>query len=413
MSKLKSLIKKQKTKPRIFIHMHYLEIGGAETSLIGLLQALDPNRVDVDLFLNEHRGEMMKYIPSYVRVLPELKPYSTIEQPIVAAIKKGCWGIVIGRLMARLKYLCFRKKEVEAAESALYAYVGKYVTRFLPSLNKYGEYDLAISFLIPHNIVLEKVNAKKKICWIHTDYSSIKVDKDEEETVWGAYDNIVSISPKVSESFCSVFPTLSNKLVEIENIIPRQVVLTRSREFLPLDMPNFDTGLNLLTIGRYSYAKGLDRIPALCRKIIDSGLNIRWYIIGYGNNNLLAEIERQIGLYKVEDRVIVLGKKDNPYPYIMQCDWYIQPSRYEGKCVAVREAQLLEKPVIITDYPTALSQIIDGHDGFIVPNDIEACSEGIAKLLTNEDAKATVINNLRKVDAAGASEINKLYNFVQ
>ena len=38
-------------KPRIFIAMHYMEIGGAETALVGLLNALDPARVDVDLFL--------------------------------------------------------------------------------------------------------------------------------------------------------------------------------------------------------------------------------------------------------------------------------------------------------------------------------------------------------------------------
>lgn len=68
-----------------------------------------------------------------------------------------------------------------------------------------------------------------------------------------------------------------------------------------------------------------------------------------------------------------LGKNLNPYPYICRCDLYVQPSRYEGKCVSVKEAQMLRKPVVITNYATANSQVENGVDGIIVTMDNEKC----------------------------------------
>lgn len=85
----------------------------------------------------------------------------------------------------------------------------------------------------------------------------------------------------------------------------------------------------------------------------------------------------------MEDHVILLGKKENPYPYMKACDIYVQPSRYEGNAVTVREAQILGKPVVVTDYPTAHSQVRDGQDGIIVPLDNEGCARGIAALVSN------------------------------
>ena len=54
------------SKPRVLINMHYMEIGGAERALLGLLDAIDTNKVSVDLFINQHTGEFMKYIPSKI-----------------------------------------------------------------------------------------------------------------------------------------------------------------------------------------------------------------------------------------------------------------------------------------------------------------------------------------------------------
>ena len=99
--------------------------------------------------------------------------------------------------------------------------------------------------------------------------------------------------------------------------------------------------------------------------------------------------------------------------YIKACDVYVQPSRYEGKCVAVREAQMLGKPVIITNYATSASQLEDGVDGVIVPMDNEGCAAGIAALLRNPEKIAQLVLNCKNSDYSNHSEIQKLYQIME
>jgi glycosyltransferase involved in cell wall biosynthesis len=208
-------------KPRIFINIHYMEIGGAERALLGLLNALDPNRVEVDLFVNQHTGEFMKLIPAWVNLLPEHPRYATIEKPMKAVLLKGHVDIVAARLLARAAHARYarRRDAAHANDASIFHYVAKYTTPLLPSLKKYGEYDLAISFLTPHQIVRDKVKARKKLAWIHTDYTVSTVNEAEELPVWDAFDNIVSISPEVTNTFVKAFPALKPKIIEIENIL--------------------------------------------------------------------------------------------------------------------------------------------------------------------------------------------------
>ena len=174
------------------------------------------------------------------------------------------------------------------------------------------------------------------------------------------------------------------------------------------EMPKSE--VSLLTIGRFCNAKRMDEIPQICKRIRESGVDAKWYLIGFGGDEAL--IRQRISEAGAEDYVIILGKKENPYPYIKACDIYVQPSRYEGKSVAVREAQILGKPVIITNYATAASQLKDGVDGVIVPMDIYACADGIIKVIMNKRLQETLIENTKKTDYTNASEINKLYSIV-
>jgi glycosyltransferase involved in cell wall biosynthesis len=115
----------------------------------------------------------------------------------------------------------------------------------------------------------------------------------------------------------------------------------------------------------------------------------------------------------MEDRVILLGKKDNPYPYIAACDLYVQPSRYEGKCVAVREAQMLGKTVLITRYATSASQLEDGVDGVIVPMDNEGCAQGIAALLRDPERMQKLAETCRQRDYTNGQEVEKLSKLLE
>ena len=209
-----------------------MELGGAEMALLGLLGALDPKRVDVDLFIYSHQGPLMKHIPNYVNLLPEIGAYAVIERPMAEALRKGHWGVVFGRLMAKWRHQNYRKTHPTCSDDgAIMQYIGDSVTPWLPKINPETEYDLCISFLTPHNIGRDKVKASKRLAWIHTDYSTLSVNAERELPVWGAYDAIASISDDVTQSFLKTFPSLSSKVILIENILPEGYVRARAEEF--------------------------------------------------------------------------------------------------------------------------------------------------------------------------------------
>ena len=391
-------------KKRIFISMHYLELGGAEAALIGMLQAMDYDHYDVDLFLHSHQGEMMQFIPKEVNLLPELKKYSMIEKPMAEALRAGCFRVVLARLKAKWQFRRYLKRKGLKESAASFQYVGNAVTPILPSLAYLGEYDLAISFLNPHNIVRDKVKAKKKICWIHTDYTRIDVNAELELPIWASYDHVISISPDVTRTFLQVFPSLKDKIVEMENILSTEFVRKRAEEF-DASAELAGDGLKILSVGRFCEAKNYDNVPDICRRIRERGINLRWFLIGYGDDSLIRQRIQEAGM---EEYVTILGKRSNPYPYIKACDIYAQPSRYEGKSVTVREAQMLCKPVVVTDYPTAKSQIKHGTDGVIVPMDNEGCAKGMVDYIHNKLLQHRIVEYLQQHDYGNVGEIDKL-----
>lgn len=407
-------------KKRIFISMHYMEIGGAEISLIGLLQAMDYSKYDVDLFIHSHQGELMQFIPKEVNLLPEISSYAHIERPMKEALLHGEWRIVYGRLRAKYQFSKYQKEVKPNDDSAILQYVARNVEPYLPDLYDFGEYDLAISFLHPHNYVLSKVKAKKKICWIHTDYSTIDVNAALELPIWEAYDHIMSISEEASKAFLNVFPTLKDKIIVMENILSSDFVIGRadliSQEEVAKEMPIEEGIIKLLSIGRFCEAKNYDNVPDICRKInsqlsaVNSQLSVKWYIIGWGSDEAL--IRQKITESGMQDHVILLGKKDNPYPYIKACDIYCQPSRYEGKSVTVREAQMLCKPVAVSNYTTAKSQINNGVDGMIVPMNNEECAQGLVEFIINRSCQDRIVEALWHQDYSNVEEINKLYKII-
>ena len=400
-------------KPRIFINMHYMELGGAERALLGLLNALDTDSVDVDLFLNQHTGEFMPLIPKKINLLPERRGYNAIERPMKQILKDGQFGIAYGRWKARrrhAKYHASLTPDEKKFDSSAFHEVASSVQAYLPSLEDLGEYDLAISFLQPHNIVLKKVKAKKKIAWIHTDYSTIHVNAKLELPIWAGFDHIVSISPDCTRSFLKTFPSLKNKIIEIENILSNEYIRHQAElQDVSDEMPR--EGINLLSVGRLCHAKNYDNVPDIMKRLLDKGFKgLKWYIIGSGGSEPL--IRQRIAEAGMEEHVILMGKKDNPYPYIKACDIYVQPSRYEGKSVTVREAQVLCKPVIVSNYPTAKSQIKDSVDGIIVPQDNDGCAEGIARAINNNELLNALTAYLQANDYGNEKEVEKVLDLL-
>ena len=390
--------------------IHYLELGGAERSLIGLLRALDYSRVAVDLFVYGHRGELMEDVPSEVNLLPDIPEYAQIERPMKDVLKDGYWRIVLARLKAKRQFARYQKKNRPKDGGAIFGYVAKNVTPLLPDVNPNKEYDLAVSFLAPHNIVLEKVKARRKACWIHTDYSIVDIDEGLELPVWSRYDHIAAVSDGVAKAFVKQFPSLREKVETVPNIIDSQYVREHAGAFDVSDeMPREEGVINLLSIGRFTDAKNFDNVPDICRRILAAGVPVRWYIIGFGGDENL--IRQRIVVEGMEKHVILLGKKDNPYPYIQACDVYVQPSRYEGCPVTIQEAQVLGKPVIATAFQTVNSAIQDGVDGVVVPLDNEGCSRGIVRVIQDAGLQ-NQISCGRQEDVAENKSLTTIYKWL-
>ena len=407
-------------RKRIFIQMHYMELGGGEMRLIGLLHGIDYTRYDVDLFVYSHQGELMQFIPKEVNLLPEIQEYANMEKPIIEVVKRGLFRIVYARLKTKWQYRRYLKENGLKRSNEVFRLLADNIMQYLPSLESLGAYDLAIDYMGTPHVVLQKVNAKKKIGWLHTDYSIEHLNVKEEVSIWRAFDYIVSLSPAVTKSFLMNFPSLENKMVEIDYILSPTFVRQRSelisQEEVEKEMPREENVMRLLSIGRFCEAKNYDNVPDICKRVnamlSESGnTSVKWYIIGWGSDEAL--IRQKIAEAGMQDRVIILGKKANPYPYIKACDIYCQPSRYEGKSITVREAQMLCKPVVIANYPTAKSQIQNGIDGHIVPQDNEGCAEGICEFLLNKDLQKSISNYLATSDFTGSEEVRKLYNMIE
>lgn len=393
---------------KILIISHAMEIGGAERALIGLLNSFDYVNYEVDLFLCRQEGELLSFIPDEVKLVP-MNQARYLAIPMINLVKQKAFKMLYGRLKG--KFLAKNRVKqlgLEQQNQVSLTYSHKYTYKYIEFINKDKEYDLAISFLTPHYICLHKCNAKKRIAWIHTDYSTIDIDVETEYSMWNAYDYIVSISDQCTKSFLQKFPRLENKIVRIDNIILKEIL---EKEANSIDVHREMNGkINLLSIGRFDLAKNFDNVPCICKKLIQYGLDVKWYIVGFGGNEGL--IKEKIKEFAMEDRVILLGKKSNPYPYIKACDFYIQPSRYEGKSVAVREAQILKKSVIITRYPTSASQLEDGYDGIIVEMDNNQCAKGIYDFITDKERLTKIIHNLENINYDNAAEIEKLYELI-
>ncbi len=356
----------------------------------------------------------MRMIPPQVHLLPEIPEYAQIERPLKEVLRDGYWRIVLARLKAKWQFYRYVNRNHPKDGSAIFSFIMKSVVPLLPSISPKTEYDLAVSFLTPHDIVLEKVTAKKKAAWIHTDYSQIDVNQSLELPVWASFDKIVSISSDVTRAFLKVFPSLEHKIVEIPNVLSPKLVRERaeniSSEEIAKEMRREKGVINLLSVGRFSAAKNYDNVPDICRRILKKGLTVRWYIIGYGGDEAL--IRRNIQEAGMEDHVILLGKKENPYPYMKACDIYVQPSRYEGNAVTVREAQILGKPVVVTDFPTAQSQVMDGQDGVIVLMDNEGCAKGVAALISDREKQDRLSIYCLSHDFGNETEAMKLFSIL-
>ena len=391
---------------KVLISSFDMEVGGVERSLISMLNNFNYEKNEVDLMLYSHTGDFMSLLTDKVNLLPELEKYSTFRKEIRQVIKEGNVRLGIIRVLSKV-IVKIKGKVNKINEDGIYQMqlMWRYSLPFLPKLDK--KYDVAISYLWPHYFVAEKVSAKNKIAWIHTDYSTLETDVKIDLKMWNKFDHIMAVSEECKNAFLKKYPSLQNKVKVMENITSPDFIKKMAEEDIEEGISK-DNSFKLVSVARLSYAKGIDNAVKALKVLHDRGLtDIKWYVVGYGGDE--AMIRQLIVENKLEESFILLGKRINPYPYVKVCDIYVQPSRYEGKAVTVGEAQILGKPVIVTNYTTAKSQVRENIDGHICELSVKGIADGVERLYRNKKLRETLAINCKNTDYSNTGELKALY----
>ena len=393
---------------KILITSYDMEIGGVERSLSAMLNNFDYLKNEVDLHLHSHTGPLLSLLPQQVNLLPELSTCKTYRQSIKQILFNGHIKLALKRFYARMlaeKYA--KKNQLNDAGYYQFQEIWRLCTKDTQNIKK--NYDVAISYLWPHHFTAFNVTAKTKIAWIHTDYSTIDIDVKTDLGIWQKFDYIISISDACTEAFLKVHPSLKAKVVLVENITSPNYVRTMADK--PIEHTFSKETFNLVSVGRLCEQKAFDRAVEALNVIHKKGVtNIKWYIVGDGGDK--AKIQTLIERFNLQDSFILLGSTTNPYPYMKAADLYVQPSRYEGKAVTIAEAQILAKPILITNYATSASQIDDGVDGLICEQSVGDIADSIIKLYSSQTLRDSLSSFCSKQDYTNANELSKLYKLL-
>ncbi|MFI8706597.1 glycosyltransferase [Bacillus sp. NPDC077411] len=382
-----------------------LTAAGGEKSLVNLLSQIDYNLYNVDLFLLKHDGMFMEFVPKEVQILSLPETYHLFALPLFKSIKqlilKREMTLAYNRVMFAIRNRNARNISIREQ------YNWKYVSKSLEKLPQ--KYDVAIGFLEKTStyFCVDKVNAFKKIGWVHIDYDKLGMDPNFDIDYFKELDHIVTVSEECANKLKNRFPSQKNKVRVIYNIVSPTMINKMANQNNIDVYDRKDNEIVLLSIGRLHYQKAFELAIESCKKLIDRGYNIKWNIIGEGEER--EKLTNLIKENKLEGTFRLLGLKSNPYPYIKQADIYIQTSRFEGKSIAIDEAKILNKPIIVTNFSTAKDQINDGIDGLIVDMDADAVANGVEKLVKDISLRERLAYNLSQLKLGTEGEINKLY----
>ena len=362
-----------------------------------MLEVIPKDKVEITLFVMALGGEFERKIPEYVKVIPIYGTENSVMEKVMANIKIGEYknAIKVGY------YYSKALKSKSAYESE------KYLSKTITSNDEI--FDIAIAYHVPASFpviyVTNFINSKAKIAWIHSDVEHYQEELKKYINNYYHFDKIFCVSKDAMLKFNRQYPLLSEKTDIFYNIVNQEKIYKLADEFIA-----FENGFNefkLLTVGRLTPEKGQDCIPSIINELKKEGISVKWYLIGDGNSR--EDIEVEIKKYNVEDNVILLRTKLNPYPYFKECDIYVQTSRHEGYCITLAEARAFYKPIITTNFLGAREQIIHNYNGLIVNRKVKQLVEAIKNLIINDELRNKFYNNLKN-DSTERVDIEKLLN---
>ncbi|MBP3951511.1 glycosyltransferase [Bacillus suaedae] len=346
---------------KIIFMLINMNVGGTEKALLNLISELDQDDYEVTILMLERYGDFLPYIPKHVQV-EYVNDYQNIKQEyenppkevVSSYLKKGK---VLQAISLLSIYLLSKIKKDRRPFL-------NYLLRNEPVREK--SYDIAVAYAGPmdliSNFVLTKINAKKKIQWIHFDVTKIGFNAAVESKLYEKFNRIYTVSIEGREKLTKMIPRITGKTEVFRNVISPEMIIKQAKE--GVGFTDQYEGIRILTVGRLTGEKGQDLAIKALRLLVDNGYLVRWYCLGEGNSRGKYEsLVKQNGL---EDHFVFLGSNPNPYPYMDQCDIYVQPSRHEGFCITLAEAKCLRKPIVTTNFTGAKEQIRDQETGLIV-----------------------------------------------
>lgn len=377
--------------------------GGAERSLITLLTLLtQTDRYEIDLLLFREEGLFLPAVPQGVTVLSGGEKYAAFDGSPIGAVKYGLAHCDLRFVWNRLRY-------AKALKNGDRAGVWNALKKALPTLPT--EYDAAIGYLEGNALYYcaECVKAKKRIGYVHNDYNKLGLSAEFDRPFVEKLDAFVTVSPECENVLARQFPEAAEKICVIENITSPAVLKALANE-LPPEYEKL-TCRKLLTVAALRPQKGYDLALAAAEKLKRDGAAYKWFCIGTGE--LKEQIEREVAEKGLEEDFILLGERANPYPYIADCDVYVQPSHFEGKSIALDEAKCLAKPIVATKFSTVFDQLTDEETALLAEMNGDDIAEKIEALMWNDALRNKLTENLKNEKVGNEEELEKFIAWIE
>ncbi len=345
-------------KRKIVFVIESLHLGGAEKSLVTLLQNLDAAVYDVELLTIVEGGFFKDKVPAWVRWEVIQSTPITVYQRITYFLQKK---------FSRNKH----------HTQLLWPIIAKNYTR------RTQKYDIAIAYAGPHQFIstyiAKNTQTTKKIQWIHFDVEKVITNFNFGKKVYPYFNNIFCVSRSSKDIFLKHFSELKNKTEVFHNIVSKSELMKQAVFGESFD-DNFD-GFRILTVGRFTKEKGQHLVPVAVKKLKEDRVKFRWYLVGNGNEK--ETVEKMAIDLGIASELIFLGEKENPYGYMQNCDIYVQPSLHEGYGITVAEAQVFNKPIVVTNFASAKDLIQYNDTGLITEISSEGLYSAVKSLLMN------------------------------
>lgn len=384
---------------KILFVIYALNNGGAERSLVNLLTEIDSNKYEIDLLMFAREGMFLAQVPKNVNVVQGPKALENLytQKKENKNVKLEAYKYMV----TAMSHICEKGLQAQNA----YRWI-KFYSKIIPKLEK--KYDLAIAY-ISRDIMYyvdEKVDADKKVVFIHNDYRAAGHPKKYDEPYFKRMDAIITISDTCAKVLVEEFPDLKEKIYNVPNIISSSVIKKRALEKKAEEFSAYE-GFKIVSIGRLNFQKGFDLAIDVAALLKEKGLKFKWLILGDGE--LMSELSDQIKKRQVENEILLIGSKENPYIYMKSADIVVQTSRWEGKSVVLDEAKIIGTPIVTTNYPTAKDQILNEKEGIIVDMNPASIAEGIERLAENKRLREMIHEYLLNHEYGNVEELKKYY----